>query len=437
MASEYTYVNNAKTEVKNIYVNSGKDLVKVVRVNNGKNVVHRASYEITHTAGTGLTVVQVSPRVGKHGLTLTYDITADHVDRLDTATTSWGGGVLLQPEGPTTAEWTFETPAITGPGSVTFSSENAYVSVPALSSNPAGFTVTSGGNITLTATSYANLGSSITYQWEKSDDDGETWTAAGSQQNLTLTNVTQGYWYYSARAYHVSGQIYSAWSDGVRVNVSSAPPASASFTVQRLTYTEGQSQVWSFNYANVTTMYWRIIGTGTNPAASADFTSSSGSFTPSGGSGTITIATVADSTTEGNQTFQVQLSNTSNFSNILATSSVATIQDTSTTPASMTVDISPSVSTWGEGNLIASYTHNFSSTVYSAPGSVTYSWSVTNMSHSSSTSWGSTTGSSFSVTTSGSGASRTVSFTVNLTVTSSGQTANDSSTGSTIYGIIE
>jgi len=430
MASEYTYINQGKTEVKNMYVNQGKDLVKIVRVNNGKQVVHRASYEVTRNSPTGVVVSEPVTRIGKHGLKLTYNIAADAEDRVDTVTSTWGPGILTKTLNA--AEWTYVTPTITSDGSVTINAVSAYVSVPSVTSDPPNFTTPSGNSITLTGQAYANLDSSVAYQWY-ADDPDVSFTLISSSQSVVINNAPS-YMLYVCRAQHVDSGIWSGYSDGVSITYSAAQQPSASFTTQRLSYNEGQSQIWYFTKSNITTVWWRIIGYGTNPASGSDFSVSTGST-----SGTsITIETVNDLSTEGVEKFQVQIADSNTFSNILATSSVASIADTSKTPENMTVVTSPTNSMWNEGNLNASYTHNFSSTVYDAPGTVTYSWVLSNESHPSAISViGGSTGSSFSVQTTGSGGSVTMSFTVTLTVTSNGETAQDSSTGSTIYGIVQ
>ena len=85
------------------------------------------------------------------------------------------------------------------------------------------------------------------------------------------------------------------------------------------------------------TYFWTILN---GTTANADFGAVSGSFLVSGssggidnGSGSFNIDTVLDRTTEGSQTFQVQVRSGSTSGTVLATSSSVTINDTSLTPS--------------------------------------------------------------------------------------------------------
>ena len=82
--------------------------------------------------------------------------------------------------------------------------------------------------------------------------------------------------------------------------------------------------------AQNTTLYWTINHITT---AAADFSVTSGSFTTSVTTGGFNIGTiVADVTTEGAQTFTLQIRTGSTSGPIVATSGTITINDTSTTP---------------------------------------------------------------------------------------------------------
>ena len=80
------------------------------------------------------------------------------------------------------------------------------------------------------------------------------------------------------------------------------------------------------NVADTTTLYW----TATN---SGDFSTSTGSFTVTSGAGSFTVTPTADTTTEGSETFQVQIRIGSTSGTVVNTSDAITINDTSTTPA--------------------------------------------------------------------------------------------------------
>lgn len=83
------------------------------------------------------------------------------------------------------------------------------------------------------------------------------------------------------------------------------------------------------NIADNTTLYWTINHTTTT---SSDFSSTSGSFTINSNTGSFNITTIADSLTEGNQTFTVSILTGSDSGPIVATSNSVTINDTSTSP---------------------------------------------------------------------------------------------------------
>jgi hypothetical protein len=71
-----------------------------------------------------------------------------------------------------------------------------------------------------------------------------------------------------------------------------------------------------------TTVYWSLT-------SAADFTASTGSFTTTSNAGSFTVTPTEDDTTEGSETFQVQLRTGSVSGTVVATSSAITINDTS------------------------------------------------------------------------------------------------------------
>lgn len=110
--------------------------------------------------------------------------------------------------------------------------------------------------------------------------------------------------------------------------------ASASYTFGTIptSINEGSSgtfYVITTNIADNTTLYWTINHTSTT---SGDFSSESGSFIVNDGIGSFNITTIADSATEGGETFTVSIRTGSDSGTIVATSNSVTINDTSTTP---------------------------------------------------------------------------------------------------------
>lgn len=129
-----------------------------------------------------------------------------------------------------------------------------------------------------------------------------------------------------------------------------------------------------FNYAvttenvpNGTTLNWSI-NHGTTTAA--DFASgTSGTVTISGNTGTIPIDISADTTTEGNETFTIQVSGTVNSTSLLENSSTITISDTSVSP--VLAYTFGGASTVVEGNTL-----NFNATRTNGSGSTTIYYSI-------------------------------------------------------------
>ena len=110
------------------------------------------------------------------------------------------------------------------------------------------------------------------------------------------------------------------------------------FTITPTSINEGSSA--SFTVQNVGpdgTYFWTVLN---GTSANADFTATSGSFIVSGssggadnGTGSFSVPISDDRTTEGSQTFQVQVRSGSTSGTVIITSNSVTINDTSLTPA--------------------------------------------------------------------------------------------------------
>jgi hypothetical protein len=99
---------------------------------------------------------------------------------------------------------------------------------------------------------------------------------------------------------------------------------------------EGSSGTFNLdttNISNGTTLYWTINHVTTT---SADFSATSGSFTINSNTGSFSIETIADSATEGGETFTVSIRTDSTSGTVVAISSSVTINDTSIGEASFT-----------------------------------------------------------------------------------------------------
>ena len=145
----------------------------------------------------------------------------------------------------------------------------------------------------------------------------------------------------------VSGTPVSVTSAAITINDTSVDPVVSINSVSGpASVNEGSSatiNVGTSNVPNGTSLNWAINNVST---VNADFGSTSGTVTISGNAGSFTIPIVADSTTEGSETFTVTVSGSVTPSvgsgtsqSVTRTSSSITINDTSTTPLSPSVDV--------------------------------------------------------------------------------------------------
>lgn len=121
-------------------------------------------------------------------------------------------------------------------------------------------------------------------------------------------------------------------SSDVTINDTSLSASSYTFTSVPSSVNEGSSanfNVATTNVADGTTLYWTI---GHISTSSGDFTSTNGSFTITNNIGSFAIPTAADSTTEGPQTFTARIRIGGTSGTIVATSSIVTLNDTSLSP---------------------------------------------------------------------------------------------------------
>lgn len=132
---------------------------------------------------------------------------------------------------------------------------------------------------------------------------------------------------FNIRSGSVSGTILA--SSSITVLDTSTAPASPTYSVGNASTNEGASatvNVTTTNVANGTTLYWTVNAT------TADVSTTSGSFTINSNAGSFTIPAIADSTTEGTETYTISVRTGSTSGTVVATSTL-TINDTSTTPA--------------------------------------------------------------------------------------------------------
>lgn len=113
----------------------------------------------------------------------------------------------------------------------------------------------------------------------------------------------------------------------ITINDTSQDPTSAVYTVTPNATSVDEGSTAGFTATTnqgETVLYWNVVG------GSSDINGDSGSFAVFNGTGTFSTGTViADSTTEGSETFTVEIRTGSNTGPVVATSSAVTINDTS------------------------------------------------------------------------------------------------------------
>jgi len=131
----------------------------------------------------------------------------------------------------------------------------------------------------------------------------------------------------------VSGAV-QATSPSITVNDISLSPATYVFSTTPTSVNEGSAATFNVATTGVaanTVLWWTIDYY--SSSSSADFSNQYGSFVIDGsGAGTFNITPTADSLTEGAEYFRVEIRTGSRIGTVQRTSSVITINDTSTTP---------------------------------------------------------------------------------------------------------
>ena len=172
----------------------------------------------------------------------------------------------------------------------------------------------------------------------------EDYTTEGAQQFRTRVYGT------------VSGESFSIYSNTIDINDTSLTPGiaivsgpgsvneglSATITVYTENIPDGTSLNWSVNHGTT---------------AAGDFSSTSGTVTINSDSGSFSVATVADATTEGSETFTVTVSGTVLGTAVSGTTGTITINDTSTTPPTYAVTAPASINEGASGTMSVSTTN--------------------------------------------------------------------------------
>jgi len=172
----------------------------------------------------------------------------------------------------------------------------------------------------------------------------------------------------SIRSGSISGNILNT-SDTLTINDTSLTPPIFTLAPASSTVSEGNSMTFNVGGSNIIngTYYWAVNNLTTN---NNDFAAISGSFSINNNVGSFVVATIADLTTEGNETFSVSIYSGSVGGNLLETSSTVTIIDTSITPT--VYNLTPVSSTVNEGSSLGFIVDGSNIT------NGTYYWTVTN-----------------------------------------------------------
>ena len=206
---------------------------------------------------------------------------------------------------------------------------------------PAANNVDEGSALVFNVTT-ANVADATTLYWTVTNDTDFS-TSSGSfaissnagsfSVTPTADTTTEGAETFTAsvRTVSVSGAVVATSSTVTINDTSTTPSGSPTYTVTPAASDIDEGSVLNINVTttnvdDATTLYW----TATN---SGDFGTSSGSFTITSDAGSFTVIPTADTTTEGAETFTVQIRTESTSGTIVDTSDAITINDTSTTPA--------------------------------------------------------------------------------------------------------
>jgi len=189
-----------------------------------------------------------------------------------------------------------------------------------------------------------------------------------------------------------SGSPFGGIFSRTRSEGSNPPIATYNITANVSSLNEGSAVTFTINTTGVndgTTLYWTTnVVSGTINTSDFSDSSTSGSFTITSDTGTVVRTLSNDATTEGTESFQLQIRTGSTSGGIVATSATITISDTSLDP---TYSVSPSPTTVNEGSAVT-----FTVSTTDVPNGTTLYWTTEQVSgtiNSSDFSGGATSGS--------------------------------------------
>jgi len=173
---------------------------------------------------------------------------------------------------------------------------------------------------TIINTNFSGISSNKSYVWGNMIKSGGN--ANLNYLGIRNSNVTPSNTWFADNSIDYGGN--SGWNITVEASYSVTPAAGS--------VNEGANITINISTAGVnngTTLYWTIFH---NTTQDQDFNTTSGSFIINSNAGSFTITTVADFSTEGAQTFAIQIRTGSTSGTVVATSTNITINDTSAYP---------------------------------------------------------------------------------------------------------
>lgn len=202
-----------------------------------------------------------------------------------------------------------------------------------------------------------NVGTTNGFDFVGGNNSGQ-FTVSNNRANVTLTLVnditTEGFEtiIFNVRQGNVSGPILATANTVNVVDTSITLVVNGSVTPSTTLVSEGQAVTFNVTTGNIfdgTVIYWTNAGNTT----SSDFVEgvNSGSFTINSNAGSFSLNLVADRTTEGVETIIPQIRIGSPSGNIIATSNIVYVSDTSLTPIP-TYSIIESASSVNEGQSV-------------------------------------------------------------------------------------
>ena len=240
-----------------------------------------------------------------------------------------------------------------------------------ISPNPTSVNEGSSFTTTVTTTNVSN-GTTLYWRLEGTNIDGNDFstgalTGSGSISNNTFNfthtlasdATTEGSETIAVKLYVDSARTVKVAEASVTINDTSQTPSTPTYVISpsKTSINEGETlttTVTTSNVADGTTLYWQL-DQHTGSVSAADFSSGAwnGAGTTSSSQFTFQHTVAADTTTEGEEKFAIILATDASFSNIVATSAVITINDTSTDSTTPTYSLSSNLDPVNEGQFLA------------------------------------------------------------------------------------